>query len=318
MSFSNPITGGQGTLVRPAIKSPDYIPDVSGWSINRDGSAEFNNLVVRGVFQGQDFIINEAGIFVYNGTPAAGNLTESMAAQNGVDQFGNAYLQGIVNYAGDDYVQVALGNVVFGLLDDTNHPGLIGIKGDGSGVFYQSATSAPFSDRGTMFLQGGDSTLKWNDASFPHLFVGESDFAGTGLWTNTAVVKASLTTSNPEIWRTPTFGTNWASATSFNGNAGFNPLEYRMDAEDNVWLFGLAQSSGALTTVTTLPAAYRPQTGSRPLVGATFNIGGTVHPGAVQVTETGVVACGLTVSGVTIASGSQVFINGKFPLGNIN
>lgn len=42
--FSNPITGGQGALVRPAIKSPNYVPGVSGWSINRDGSAEFADL----------------------------------------------------------------------------------------------------------------------------------------------------------------------------------------------------------------------------------------------------------------------------------
>lgn len=48
MPFSNPITGGQGALIRPAIKSPNYVPNVSGWSINRDGSAEFNNVVVRG------------------------------------------------------------------------------------------------------------------------------------------------------------------------------------------------------------------------------------------------------------------------------
>lgn len=48
MSFTNPITGGQGALVRPAIKSPNYVPGVSGWTINRDGSAEFNNVTVRG------------------------------------------------------------------------------------------------------------------------------------------------------------------------------------------------------------------------------------------------------------------------------
>lgn len=48
MTFGNPILGGQGTLIRNAIKSPNYVPGVSGWSINKDGSAEFNDLVVRG------------------------------------------------------------------------------------------------------------------------------------------------------------------------------------------------------------------------------------------------------------------------------
>lgn len=48
MPFENSITGGQGALIRPAIKSPNFVTGVSGWSINRDGSAEFNNVVVRG------------------------------------------------------------------------------------------------------------------------------------------------------------------------------------------------------------------------------------------------------------------------------
>lgn len=38
------------------------------------------------------------GLFVYNGTSAAGNLTASVAAAAGADEFGNAYLEGITNY----------------------------------------------------------------------------------------------------------------------------------------------------------------------------------------------------------------------------
>jgi hypothetical protein len=58
VSFSNPIVGGQGALVRDAIKSRVYVPGVSGWSINRDGTAEFNDLVVNG---GQILINNANG-----------------------------------------------------------------------------------------------------------------------------------------------------------------------------------------------------------------------------------------------------------------
>jgi hypothetical protein len=101
MAFSNPITGGQGTLVRPAIKSPDYSPGVSGWTINRDGSAEFNNLTIRGTFNGTDFILNTDGFFLYSGTPAAGNLVASAASVDGTDDFGNAYLAGFTTYGTD-------------------------------------------------------------------------------------------------------------------------------------------------------------------------------------------------------------------------
>lgn len=47
MAFANPITGGQGALLRPAIKSPNYMPGMSGWTINRDGTAEFADLTIR-------------------------------------------------------------------------------------------------------------------------------------------------------------------------------------------------------------------------------------------------------------------------------
>jgi hypothetical protein len=48
MPFGNEVTGGQGALVRPAIKSPNYVAGSAGWSINRTGSAEFNNATIRG------------------------------------------------------------------------------------------------------------------------------------------------------------------------------------------------------------------------------------------------------------------------------
>jgi len=47
LNFGNPIVGGD-TLVRARIKSPNYTPGVDGWTINRDGSAEFNNVLIRG------------------------------------------------------------------------------------------------------------------------------------------------------------------------------------------------------------------------------------------------------------------------------
>lgn len=48
MPFSNPVVGGEnGELIRSSIQSPDYVPGVSGWTINRDGSAEFNNVTIR-------------------------------------------------------------------------------------------------------------------------------------------------------------------------------------------------------------------------------------------------------------------------------
>jgi hypothetical protein len=44
--FSNPLIGGGGGLVYPSIHSPDFVHGVSGWSINKDGSAEFHDIVL--------------------------------------------------------------------------------------------------------------------------------------------------------------------------------------------------------------------------------------------------------------------------------
>jgi hypothetical protein len=53
MGFRSSILAGT-SLIREAIKSPDYTPGVSGWSINRDGSAEFNDVDVRGALHAGD------------------------------------------------------------------------------------------------------------------------------------------------------------------------------------------------------------------------------------------------------------------------
>jgi hypothetical protein len=92
---NNSILAGAGTLIRTMIQSPNYVPGVSGWTINKDGSAEFNNLTVRGTFAGTDFVINSAGIFFYSGVPALGNLILALTNTAGTDSFGNVYIQGI-------------------------------------------------------------------------------------------------------------------------------------------------------------------------------------------------------------------------------
>lgn len=81
-----------GTVLRiPAIQSPNFITGVSGWIIKQDGTAEFDNLTIRGTFQGTNFILNTQGMFFYTPSEGAGNLVASIAASAGTDQFGNNY-----------------------------------------------------------------------------------------------------------------------------------------------------------------------------------------------------------------------------------
>lgn len=69
MEFGNPIVGGTD-LIREAIKSPNFSSDpedgVTGWSINRDGTATFYNLVIGS----QNYTIDENGNAVFNSVSA--------------------------------------------------------------------------------------------------------------------------------------------------------------------------------------------------------------------------------------------------------
>lgn len=59
------IAGGNGDLVVTSIQSPNFETGETGWQAAKDGSAEFNNLNIRGTFSGDDFILNRAGLFIY-------------------------------------------------------------------------------------------------------------------------------------------------------------------------------------------------------------------------------------------------------------
>ncbi len=74
MAWSNPIIGGGNTLIREEIKSPDYVPGVSGWSIKKDGTAEFNDVTIRGEL----FVTDPDGSYVriYDENPGSGALIE--------------------------------------------------------------------------------------------------------------------------------------------------------------------------------------------------------------------------------------------------
>jgi len=109
--WGDPLVGST-ILRRPAIQSPGYTADSVGWTINADGSVEFNSGVFRGTvtagtFQGTDFIINASGAFFYSGVPAAGNLIYSIASVGGVDAFGNNYLQGAAGYTNQGQITSA-------------------------------------------------------------------------------------------------------------------------------------------------------------------------------------------------------------------
>lgn len=138
---------GGTVLRRAAIQSPNYVAGVSGWTVNQDGSAEFNNLTIRGVFKGTHFEIDQTGAFFYNGTPALGNPPYLAITTATTDPFGNsvqpadspaASPEFIVLGSGGSYLQAAvqagLASLLLGSGDGSeSSPGILvsGITGAG-------------------------------------------------------------------------------------------------------------------------------------------------------------------------------------------
>lgn len=191
VAFSNEITGGQGALVRPAIKSPKYSPGVSGWTINRDGSAEFNNLTIRGTFNGTDFVINAAGAFFYSGTPAAGNLIASIAPNPGVDAHGNHFPQGIMSASGSTagqlFANLSQGNLFMGAYTgspaspDLSHASALFPTASTGQVALETGTTASTPQVGAMLMTpstgtaGAGASVQWEDVSGAADFVHQVD-----------------------------------------------------------------------------------------------------------------------------------------------
>lgn len=48
MPFPDPLARGNGALIKSSLHSPDYAAGVAGWTINKDGTAEFSDVLVRG------------------------------------------------------------------------------------------------------------------------------------------------------------------------------------------------------------------------------------------------------------------------------
>ena len=74
MMPGDPVVGST-ILRRPAIQSPNYVAGNTGWTVNVDGSAEFNNLTIRGTFSGTDYYMDATGAFFYTSTPAAATIS---------------------------------------------------------------------------------------------------------------------------------------------------------------------------------------------------------------------------------------------------
>jgi hypothetical protein len=337
--FTNPVFGGN-TLIRPAIQSPNYSPGVTGWSINRDGSAELNNLTLRGTFVGNDWILNDKGLFFYSGTPALGNMSGSWAQAAGTDAFGNNYPAGLEIYSAlgsillsavDGILQsigssgrqvtVADGSIQFSVPGSTGNGSLdigatlreLGLQSGQLGAGDRSGQLTVTTSVGTPTVGSTDTFPR--TSTFNGLVVAHHYISG-------AAVKSDLAGSTAEVWQVAggngaAFNANWVASSTFNGSTGWPTVQYRKDAEDNLVVTGCFKTSAAWTTggsPFTMPAAFRPKV--QWPVAVQKNVGGTLSTGMGQISAGGNLNL-LAGSGVAPVASAEYLVTGVIPLGNL-
>lgn len=231
-------------------------------AFGQQGQQGFRNQLIPLFEAGHTFVVNRNGIFVYNGTPAAGNLVASMTVTNGTDSFGNAYLgPGIFAY------NASTGQAVG--LQDSSLTTLTGPIG-GAGPWTNQAFLSSFFVSGnpwTRLVQGGTASVVDIDASALIRLFAQQVFVtvtgGTPITSDALEVNGGIAAINGvdavvggiiETWHTISSG----FPAGWSGN-----VEYRFLAESaNLVAMQINLQAAAGTVITTgetifvLPSGY--------------------------------------------------------------
>lgn len=280
-----------------------------------------------------------SGIFVYDGTPAAGNLIGSWAAAAGDDAFGNPYPQGLMIGTPANSSTIVLG--------ETGGSPLIYFPTGRSQVSASAAiqaitmgTGAPSYEQ-IQIISARDSTendlvgTTWLSSSpdgsqIPQIqefyqdslgglhFYRIMSLAGDAV---TGSLTATHPTGSPPSRTTPAVAETWQTASlaaNFGTNVGDQAPRFRMDglAGGIVRLDGVAYTTAATAasaTIFTLPPGYRPTQRKRFTTpsNASGLTGATVGAATVIVATSGAVELGPAAN----AAGQQIVLEGcTFPV----
>lgn len=193
-------------------------------------------------FNGNNFQLNNSGMFLYSGTPALGNLIASITNNTGTDANGNAYLEGITSYAispsPNQAVQTDLGTISW-----FNAPG-----------------------PGGPWTQINDLTLA--SSPFTNLIIGQDLVIGTNLVVNQNIQATLVTATNPttfvaETWHDFPAGINgWGNGTG--GWKKFRLLPFgSVEISISLRLIGTKTDGTLILPAGALPAAYQPTSAKR-------------------------------------------------------
>lgn len=276
--FSNAVVGGSGILKRKAIQSVNYVLGTAGWTINADGSAEFNNLSIRGSFFGSRFILNSNGIYFYSGTPALGNMIMCWTSTGAADPFGNTPTQAGLVIGGSAGTQVGLSTnagaaLITFLLNNATYtnPTLQAVLVPFAQLLVGGPKNTTVGGTDSVFFElnaggntgGANGTFIYSDLSSGSHFQiswGAGGVTITPCANITGVHPGTGTPATPavsETWQTPALLNNWQVGGPIPGGVryAFNPINGgRIDVEWDV--FNNVVALPATSTIAQLSAPY--------------------------------------------------------------
>jgi len=313
MEFGNPVIGLE-ELIRSAIRSKNFLTGVSGWRIARDGSAEFNNVIIRG-----GIIISGSALY-YSGAPAFGSLVASISAAASTDVFGNGYLQGFTTYdhSFNSYANLNGNLLSFGLLA-ANIPVLTGVAtlaggGGGLDIISQGVPGVPDGAKFS-FAAGLNNIAPVNGSNqAPNVVIKDiNNSSHVQLRLSGAATYADATLpglgNNGKIQ--PLFNAGWAQG-PVSGNTA--DCKFWLDIEDNLIISGACHSTSATPNATmfTLDPNFFNTVEAHRVIIATNN-GGVITQRIVTVNTTGAV----TLTPNVAAASTDVYFQVQAELGNI-
>jgi hypothetical protein len=301
MQPGNPIVGG--TVLRiPAIQSPNYVAGSSGWTINQDGTAEFNGLtihgsIVLGTGTNNVIILDFArhAIFVYDNL---GNLIASIAAAGGTDSLGNTYQIGVVSYLGGNtavFSQLIQGNLQLSTSDvnqlepfQANTFTGNGPNADQPGVSLASPTDSgiPTADTATIDLFG----TSHGGADVAFVRVRRAIASPIDMLVQGAVKWSSPGVNNfAETWHALPLATNWANTGAPWANGSYLHTNDNCVRLGGVIQWNAAAANAPVQVTTALPAAYRPTSQHRLIIANMPNNVTTPTPASLDIHTDGTI-----------------------------
>jgi hypothetical protein len=235
-----PITWESSTLVDPF---GNVLPSTTG-------------VAGTGTFSAGNTVITTAGDFVYNGTPATGNLIASLAPAAGADDgHSNTFKQGVTAYVTFSGERVAVN------LNTT-------LTAVGVGMQIGAVVSPPFEPAGIFGMADGigqaHATLISGQVTGADASAFVETVSGTESGVPGGLVKISGTLSSPLVIVNPagTLPESWHAMTLINGwanVAGFTTARYQLRPTNEVEIIGAINAAAAnAVTFFTLPAGYQP------------------------------------------------------------